>query len=197
MGDFENFVVAMTPGGIEAQEAAGQRVLCAKSAQLPKAAGGYRDIDRAIYEAMGIIFHDDADDLFVNVTLPAGWKIQPTDHSMWSNLRDDKGRTRAAIFYKAAFYDRAAHIDPQTRFSYGTRPVGGWDAPRPQTFEGYVSDGETATVFQTDATKPEPDYEPPEAWLAWSTSKDLRSDQAKAWLEAHYPDWQNPLAYWD
>jgi hypothetical protein len=23
------------------------------------------------------------------------------------------------------------------------------------------------------------------------------SDQAKEWLAEHYPDWENPAAYWD
>jgi hypothetical protein len=44
------------------------------------------------------------------VSLPPGWKVVPTDHSMWSDLVDAKGEKRASIFYKAAFYDRDAFI---------------------------------------------------------------------------------------
>jgi hypothetical protein len=52
-----------------------------------------------------------------SVKLPEGWHIKATDHSMWSNLVDDKGRNRASIFYKAAFYDREAFLSFNRRFS--------------------------------------------------------------------------------
>ena len=58
------------------------------------------------------------DDLFTDVKLPQGWRIQPTNHSMWSDLLDEAGVKRAAIFYKAAFYDRSAFI----RFEPGVLP---------------------------------------------------------------------------
>lgn len=50
----------------------------------------------------------EGDDLFVNATLPEGWSKEPTDHSMWSQIVDERGIKRVAIFYKAAFYDRKA-----------------------------------------------------------------------------------------
>src|SRR5262245_36184498 len=103
-GDFENFIAASTPGGIEAQEKAGQAELV-RSAKLPKE--GYL---RETAEALGIVFSGDIDDLFVAVTLPTGWRLQATDHSMHSDLLDEQGRRRAGVFYKAAFYDRAAHM---------------------------------------------------------------------------------------
>ncbi len=49
------------------------------------------------------------DHLFYDVTLPEGWKITPTEHPMWSNLVNNKGKIIANVFYKAAFYDRGAH----------------------------------------------------------------------------------------
>lgn len=105
-GDLDNFAVAATPGGIEAQEAAGQAMLCA-SAQLPKELHG---CTRESLEALGFKFGNDVDELFVTCTLPPGWKKQATDHSMHSDLLDDQGRKRAGIFYKAAFYDRRADL---------------------------------------------------------------------------------------
>lgn len=103
-GDVVNAFIAATPGGIEAQEARGQSDLVA-SANLPKQ-GPW--IDLAV---MGITRGKDIDDLFCEATLPAGWKKVPTDHSMWSDLVDETGKKRAAIFYKAAFYDRRAHLE--------------------------------------------------------------------------------------
>jgi hypothetical protein len=94
--------------GIEAQEARGQRELVS-SEVLPS------DCDstsREALEAAGVVFGDQVEDdpIFQHVTLPEGWKKRPTDHSMWSELVDAEGNVRASIFYKAAFYDRSAHM---------------------------------------------------------------------------------------
>lgn len=96
------------PGGIEAQEARGQQEL-ARSSQLPT------DGLSAMPEGTGIVVKGESsgDELFSDVALPAGWKIQPTEHSMWSDLIDADGVKRASIFYKAAFYDRVARISWQ------------------------------------------------------------------------------------
>jgi hypothetical protein len=62
--------------------------------------------------ALGFTFGDpDPDDpLFMPATLPGGWKRQATGHSMGSVIVDTLGRERVSIFYKAAFYDRSAHM---------------------------------------------------------------------------------------
>lgn len=101
-GQMDNFIAASTPGGIEAQEKRGQ-VEQAKKQTLPQ------DLKRAEFEALGFVFGEPLDDLFVNVTFPTGWEKKPTDHSMWTDIVDETGKKRGAIFYKAAFYDRSAH----------------------------------------------------------------------------------------
>lgn len=114
-GDVENFLVAATPGGIEAQEAREQ--LKAVAAQrLPREGtilvdGRESPERRKMWESLGFVFGDAHDDLFVNVAFPAGWKLVATDHSMWSDLLDASGRKRAGMFYKGAFYDRTARIN--------------------------------------------------------------------------------------
>lgn len=65
---------------------------------------------REDFEAMGIVYGNPVDRLFVEVKLPEGWKKVATDHDMWTDLVDDKGVKRAAIFYKASFYDERAFI---------------------------------------------------------------------------------------
>lgn len=104
----EQLAVGIFGGGIEAQEARGQYEL-AGSDVLPA------DCDsssRALLEAAGVVFGEpvEGDPIFVHVTLPAGWKKVPTGHSMWTDLVDADGKKRAGIFYKAAFYDRNAHL---------------------------------------------------------------------------------------
>ncbi len=108
---------------IPAQESRGQRELV-NSCQMPAKNNSYGSNKRSVtdqYKLMGIKVsetQDKNDDLFLEVELPEGWKKEATDHSMWSNLLDHKGRRRASIFYKGAFYDRDAFINFETRYSY-------------------------------------------------------------------------------
>lgn len=104
-----------SPAAIEASEARGQAELCA-STVLP------REVlyaPREHLERLGIKFGADVpgDPLFVEATLPPGWSRKAADHSMWSYLVDEHGRHRVSVFYKAAFYDRRAHMMPVPRFA--------------------------------------------------------------------------------
>ena len=117
-GDISNAIISATPGGIEAQEAQGQKDLV-NSSNIPREFNGCTQAD---FLKLGFQFFDDVDDLFVDVAMPDGWEVQPTDHSMWSKIVDEKGRERASMFYKAAFYDRSAHISLTRRFSAGYMP---------------------------------------------------------------------------
>ena len=98
-----NILAAVLPGGIERQE---------KDGQLEQAAMETLPIklqpDKEEWEKIGFKFGDKIDDLFQKATLPPGWSKKPTDHSMWTDIVDDKGATRGTIFYKAAFYDMDA-----------------------------------------------------------------------------------------
>jgi hypothetical protein len=104
----ERLLVAASPGGIEASEAQGQRELVA-STVVPT---DLLRSTKADYEALGFVFGDvvAGDPLFQNVTLPSGWTREGSDHAMWSYICDETGRKRVAVFYKAAFYDRKAHM---------------------------------------------------------------------------------------
>jgi hypothetical protein len=176
-GDMDNFVTAATPGGIEAQEAAGQAMLCA-SAQLPKEMHG---CTREQLEAIGFKFGADVDDLFVTCTLPPGWKKQATDHSMHSDLLDDKGRRRAGIFYKAAFYDRKADMSMSRRFGVHSYE----DGSDKEHSRVVVKDG--GTVVHVAGEYGRRDY----------TECDRLKTLAKAWLVERYPNWEDNFAYWD
>lgn len=112
------------PDAIVAQEAEGQKELI-ESLQLPRKCSQPRDITNASeqYQKMGIkVFPTSkGDELFIGVKLPDGWKKEATEHEMWNNLIDDKGRTRATFFYKAAFYDRKAFVNFNHRYVYETK----------------------------------------------------------------------------
>lgn len=94
------------PESIERQEAQGQQQLVISS-QLPTKGLTSDDAARCGIQIVG---PSSGDDLFVDVVLPTGWALKPTDHSLWSELVDDQGVKRAGVFYKAAFYDRRAFI---------------------------------------------------------------------------------------
>jgi hypothetical protein len=101
-------------GAIENQERDGQRQLV-NSDQLPTRAEA-----QVVYEALGFTFGepDASDPMFRPATLPPGWSRKGSDHAMWSYLVDELGRERAGIFYRAAFYDRSAHMSLTSLDSY-------------------------------------------------------------------------------
>ena len=198
-GDFENALTAMTPGGIEAQEAQGQADFV-KSQTLPidglewrfNRGEKYNISPKEYLESIGFIFGEPADDLFINVQLPEGWKIEPTNHSMWSDLVDDKGRKRAGIFYKAAFYDRNAHFDLSRRYSI-TEIYDHMNDYIPNTMQ-YIArdDANDGEVLYQTAMPYDKQYEG-DYWKI----QDECAEDAKAWLDTNYPDWESPMAYWD
>lgn len=122
-GNMGDFLAATRPGGIEAMEAEGQRRLVATSDRLPIRGTthlrmGGDDVPngecRAKWEAAGFVFGEPIIEpgrptIFVACAFPAGWKLVPTEHSMWSDVVDAEGKKRAAVFFKAAFYDYRAH----------------------------------------------------------------------------------------
>ena len=102
---------AMTFGGsesIERQEAQGQREMVSSDVLPVEIISG----NEADFEALGFTFGERAtgDDIFRAATLPEGWKREGSDHNMWSYIVDDTGTQRVAVFYKAAPYDRNAHM---------------------------------------------------------------------------------------
>ena len=182
---------------IEAQEARGQRELAAAaatgSAQLPTRSP-WDELEKAGIKRLGPV---DGDDLFQRAELPAGWSIKRTDHSMWSNLCDDKGRKRASIFYKAAFYDRSARLRMDTRFSTDSYGHDDYEKIAMST----VKDGDKV-VFTSDRiemlTKEDRyGYRDKETGVETPSKRDVAQKQCEAWLAEHYPDWRSTSAYWD
>jgi hypothetical protein len=106
------FAASLAPGGsdraIEEQERAGQTQLVS-SDRLPTQLNAGTDAD---FEALGFVFGepDPADPLFRPAQVPDGWTKEGADHDMGSYVVDQHGRRRVTVFYKAAFYDRRAHM---------------------------------------------------------------------------------------
>jgi hypothetical protein len=194
-GDIGNFAIASTPGGIEAQEKAGQMAQALKET-LPidgtiETKFG-RDNPRATWEKLGFKFGKKTEDIFVECTFPKGWKKQETDHSMWTDLLDEHGRKRAAIFYKAAFYDRSAHVSLCHRFGVRRK----YPDNRGDPLTVYVED-QNGEVSREIADLPQPDWKDREESKKLSDRIDAAEAELRDWLTAKFPDWGKAWAYWD
>lgn len=193
-GPFGLLILAEAMGGkgtseiIEDMEKRGQQqVAAAAGTKLPTEGS-----DNPAWAKMGVVFGEpvEGDPLFRDATLPEGWSVKPTDHSMWLDLVDEKGRKRGAMFYKAAFYDRGAHINPCRRFTVQTQ---------------YAEDGEQAHLgdYVGDTLKGEtyPYREETSVFYAPTVEGDAWGDESRkacvAWLNEHYPNWEDASAYWD
>lgn len=146
------------------------------------------------YGKMGIEILSEYDDLFYGVKLPEGWEIKATDHSMWNDLIDNKGRKRANFFYKAAFYDRDAFINFDTRFhvcvDHVADPSEDYEIWSKSDFQGKIKDGE-AIIFETKTEKCTGDYRADEA------IRDELRKELISYMEERYPDYEDINAYWD
>ncbi len=166
---------------IERQEAQGQRLLV-QSETLPVDIidGKKEDLEKSGIKFLGEV---PGDKLFQFAELPEGWKKQATNHSMWSKLFDDKGRERASIFYKAAFYDRAAHLSIKRRYNVQT------DNEGYEKRYGICLEDRTE-IYRTEAIVCG------EGILAFDVTEKARQ-LAEAWLSENYPNWRDYSAYWD
>ena len=179
-------------GCIEAQEAQGQCDLIA-SAELP-VDGTTGDIE-SILLALGFTLGPIPDgDIFRPATLPPGWSKVATDHSMHSNLLDENGHVRAGIFYKAAFYDRSAHIRLRRRFACDQD----YDAPL-DVMRWIVTDAKSDKPIHTvqfDVPPKDQDFSVHYDAVRALEKKHGVKGGCRAWLTIRYPNWTDPAEYW-
>jgi hypothetical protein len=169
------------------QEAAGQFEVCVSDV-LP--VRGVDSVRKMIEDAGGHVGEAvSGDDLFVHVTVPRGWKKQASDHSMWSYLLDANGCKRAEIFYKAAFYDRSAHVSACHRFgmdlySNEVTPEGSLTASICDA-RGLVSHAVNGVVDPLDDERSKV-----------YRLRDRVAEELRLWLNENYPLWEDSSAYW-
>lgn len=193
MSNIENLVTAQVlgPNFIEHQERQGQQELTTSS-QLPTK--GLLE-ERAVFEKMGIKIGEVCKDdpIFTHVELPNGWKKIPTDHNMWSNLVDRRGDVRAAIFYKAAFYDRSAHINMKRRFSISKN----YDRLDYRDVLEFQVKDRGKVVFKS-ATVAIPKRDGKELYSQSERIEKELQAECVAWLiENGFPNFSDPAEYWD
>ena len=179
----EGLMQGSTDGLIEASEARGQRDLV-QSEDLPILSTPHRDL---VAKHTGIVFGEPVNELFIAAQLPEGWSKQATDHSMHSDLVDEKSRRRAGIFYKAAFYDRRAdmHFCPFYKIDCD------WERYAVRVTN---ANGETLKDFGEVSAQQD---EAKEGGLDKYREFENLREAAVKWLDENYPDHADPFAYWD
>ena len=195
-GNLTNFIAAVTPGGIEAQEAAGQKDFV-KSRALPVEAPWDKLKELGFLELEDCNELSSKGELFCKVEFPNGWSIEPTSHSMWSDLKDNKGRKRGSIFYKAAFYDRSASLRLNPRYHYNYFPEDmyksdiAYDERERGKWFGAVLDAESTVIFETKHI-----ILPQGGSSERYEVLDKLSQEAKEWLLKKFPGYTDSSLYW-
>ena len=145
---------------------------------------------REQYSKIGIEVIEEYDDLFFNVILPKGWRIEETTHSMWNNVFDEKGRKRMEFFCKKSFYDRDAFTNFERRYSYSKVPFdeyktnASYEERRDKEWHGVIYDSNTE-IFRT------------EPMLMEDVSEDTIKNICIEYLNKNYPLWEEINAYWN
>jgi hypothetical protein len=143
---------------IENMEARGARELVASESLPTKCSQEDDDLLVSWGFEFGEPFADDP--MFRPARLPPGWSKRATDHSMWAEVVDDDGHVRISIFYKAAFYDRSAHMHLNPRYDMV------YAESRTEHPLRQIRDEKTGVVlFETSEPN---DYSPNDPLAAWA-----------------------------
>jgi hypothetical protein len=193
-------------GAVEREEKAGQQQAVVSDVLPSKGLDKY--MPGGPYAGLGFIIgeHVERDDMWRYVQLPAGWTKKATSHSMHNNILDERGRKRASFFYKAAFYDRDAIMYPPiSRYEvtiasdhelHADGSVISYDvldnaqcAPYTDKYGSTYPRGKVLNNFKGEWKKGDKQ----DRWKL----QDAIQAKAKAWTEEQFPDFENPLTYWD
>jgi hypothetical protein len=164
----------------EAQRAGQGELVAARAENVLSLPTALRD-PRELFEAMGLVFGETPKDdpMFTPTTVPEGWSVV-----------DDRGRPRASIFYKAAFWDREAFMRVLSRFrierDYESADARDRSVTRMRVYDAALP-GYIHTVEGQNHTHGEYDHELDVTLLA----------SAETWLSAHHPTWKQRGGGWD
>ena len=134
------------------------------------------------FEQLGFIFEDiPGDDVLCYATLPDGWSMKETDNAMCTNIIDENRVIRGSLIYKAAVYDRRAHMYLKCHYMVCSRY-----ADEDHLIDEIYFGNEKEILFVAGQT-------PIDAYDDIEKLKAL----AKQYAYENYPDWENVHAYWD
>jgi len=151
-------------------------------------------------KALGFEFLE-PDEAFVLVVLPDGWTRSTNDWSetvFLSWLDDEHDRLRISVYEdenaSVLFHNRYMYIVDEYGISHPEAESGN----RP--WQGVVYDTKKP-IWRTSLIEAEPCCNSEEmgvsmAWAEWDKQRSGLDTQCIAYLDAHYPDWRDPFAYW-
>ncbi len=177
MGDKENAARASVPFGIEAQEMDGQSELVTRD-MLPRLLRPNREA----FERVGFVFGKFIDGLFLEAKMPSGWLKKATEGALHSELLDEQGRRRGTLFYDAAFHNRNAYASLVCRYGIRSCDVDGDEKLCELAVWDYADGRVIHSAGLLEARE--------------SARVDELRTAASYWLNQHFPDYQDPLAYW-
>lgn len=153
------------------------------------------DFTREQYEKMGIIILEKYDDYLYRVQLPEGWKLVPTDHYMWNDVFDEKGRKRISYFHNGAFWDRDAFTNFICRYGFTISPFDNYKSD--STYEERMfkpwslhmtDNGEKVELIKEMTASTKSEY--------YNLEDELRT-LGNWYMDKYYPEWKDINAYWD
>lgn len=137
--------------------------------------------------------------MFREAEMPKGWTRKSTDHYMYTNVLDAKGRVRAQIGFKAQAYDPWTSFVLYRRFSL--RQI----YPKDQERER----GTVKFSVRDRLAKPEKDGSEGIIFTTvgvhvlrknYTRNDELEKEHVAAcaaWLDRNYPKWQEHTGHWD
>jgi hypothetical protein len=179
----------------ESQEAKGAIEFASSEDKLPRRVHtpSFSGVEgKTLYEELGIAVIKEADDpLFYTIKLPAEWTIMPTEHSMWTEVWDDKNRCRVNVFFKASLHDRKAYALFRCRYE-GRRF---WPPSENELPYYYIEDNATKTIIYSTENIVYPEHEGQE--MPKYDKQRYQEMICEEWMAQHYPKWKEFSEYWD
>ncbi len=116
--------------------------------------------DHQALKGVGVVFWPvvGGDELFTYVVLPRGWKKVATNDRTLTKLQDEKGRTRAWIYFRENLSYREAYLEAVDRLIVCTDHLGDGE------IEKSVVDSHGDGVFAVRAKSHNPDCRSDEYW---------------------------------
>lgn len=183
---------------IDRQEARGTEQLAGSDLLPVDMSGRNRDWESEdVLKKMGFELGDVVpdDELFRYAKFPEGW-AKEVQSRLWSSVKDDQGRVRLMIGYKAAFYDRWARLVFKRRYDFSDL---GDECVFPEGVDFWSPTKIRAVVMDCGKVVKHSGWFDV-AGLDQKALSRVRSGVAclaQAWIQTKLPEYRHPLAYWD
>jgi len=172
----------------------------------------YKNVDylEALKQKGIEIINPKENDRFMKVALPEGWKVN--EHlSMLQSLEDEKGRAQAAIPINSSSPNpKDTYLYFLPRFTMSDSIVEGmpeekkhlWKERYAYPFHYEVKDALNTVAFTSSTCQMSLAEEITKENLAkyeweYGEAGENARKECHDWLDTNYPDWKNPLAYWE